>query len=264
MLKIPSLIILSVLMTALGFSPVLAHPLQDQPEEREQKSAASEASAPAVSEKTETQDQEQTKEQDQEQESGKILQTIKKSMGEIQSMAADFSMINPNGRESSGRLYLKKPGYVRFDFGEKANQLYVSDGKVLSIIDYEIGKVEKVPVKDTPLKILLAKELDFKGLNTQLVTNPDGSGTVAVIVTDKKKEEMGELILYFKPVSPENTQNTNAANDSATGFMLDYWAIRDGQGAITYIILKNREINIPLKQSLWTFKDPRGSAKRRR
>lgn len=181
----------------------------------------------------------------------KTLRLVKQSLQELKSLQASFTMIGPKGQQAQGVLSLKKPGYVRFDFGEKANHLYVADGRVLSVVDYEIGKVEKVPVKDTPLKILLSDDLSFKGLNHRIVTSTNNDGAVALVIEDPAQQNMGELILNFKKLE------TGA-------YQLDYWAVRDGQGGVTYVTLKDLKTNLALDEALWTFKDPRGSAKRRR
>lgn len=221
----------------------------------------------------------------------KVMAALKKSLHDIKTMQAGFTMISPRGQRTSGQLSLQKPGFIRFDFGKDATQLYVSDGRILSVVDYEIGKVERVPVKDTPLRILLSEQLDFDGLNTRIQTSTGASGvqgTVALVVDDPKQQDMGQLILYFKPLAPQQDKPTGdmPTGDKPTGhnptgdgdaskedeiqstpfggYQLSYWAVRDGQGGVTYVTLQETVVNLALDKSLWTFKDPRGSAKRRR
>lgn len=184
------------------------------------------------------------------------LKKMLKSLNSFQSLQSDFRLIGTNGQSLRGTVSLKKPGFVRFDFGEGAKQLYVSNGKTLSLIDYEIGKVEKVPVKDTPLQVLLSDKIDLSAYKSRVVMNPDGIGSSALMVEDPDKPEMGILTLFFKP-----QKTTDAQSDD---LMVDYWTMRDGQGHLTYVMLENPKKNVALDKSLWTFKDPRGSAKRRR
>ncbi|WND03629.1 outer membrane lipoprotein carrier protein LolA [Temperatibacter marinus] len=184
------------------------------------------------------------------------LGSIEKTLNELQSMQAQFRMVPPEGKPLTGTLSMKKPGFIRFDFGESANQLYVSNGKTLSVIDYEIGKVERVPVKDTPLSLLLSEKFSLKNYRSRVITNPDSRADLGLMVEDPKRPEMGILTVYFRFKQKETPQIDHS-------LLVDYWTIVDGQGRLTYVILENQQMNVTLSDKLWNFKDPRGRARRR-
>ena len=69
-------------------------------------------------------------------------------------------------QSESGKLTLRKPGRMRWDYSAPAGKLFVSDGKQVYLYNPELKRVERMPLKESedmraPLAFLLGK-LDFK------------------------------------------------------------------------------------------------------
>ncbi len=172
----------------------------------------------------------------------------------VTSLKARFRQLNPNGTIARGNMLLSRPGKIRFDYEDDYPFLIVSDGRTLNLVDFEIGKVSKWPIKDTPLKMLLGQAVDLKALGARIEANPGGAkGFIAVTAGNPKKREQGEITLYFLE-SPE----------SAGGLILDSWRVLDGQGKVTQINLADQHANASMPASAWTFEDPRATARRNR
>ena len=170
------------------------------------------------------------------------LEKIAKSLNAIRTLKADFIQRAPDGSVMEGVLYLERPGKLRFDYGKDAAFLLVSNGKLLTFVDYEVKQVNRWPIKKTPLGILVDDEITFDSK----VEVPDiirFAGLLKVPVIDPKRQEYGYIILIFE----ESTMELRA------------WESVDAQGYTTRVALVNPEYNVPIDKKQFTFKDPRPS-----
>lgn len=169
-----------------------------------------------------------------------ILGKIEQSLNAIRTMKAMFIQRAPDGTVSEGMLYLERPGKLRFDFGEDAPFLLVSNGSMLTFVDYDVKQVSRWPIKKTPLGILVADEIKFDSK----IEVPDiirFAGLIKVPVIDPKRQEYGYIILIFE----ESTMELRA------------WESVDAQGYTTRVALVNPEYNIDIDKKRFTFRDPR-------
>ena len=179
---------------------------------------------------------------------------VEKYFNEVTSLKAKFRQVNPNGTIARGNMLLRRPGKIRFDYEDDYPFLIVSDGRTLNLVDFEIGKVSKWPINDTPLKMLLGTGVNLVELGARVEANPGGAqGFIAVTAGNPKKREQGEITLFFLE-SP----------DTAGGLILDSWRVLDGQGKITQVTLNDQQANAKMEASAWTFDDPRGTARKNR
>lgn len=167
----------------------------------------------------------------------------------ISTLRADFTQTDRNNNRVGGILTLKRGGKIRFDYGEEAGLLMVSNGKSLYMVDYEVNQVERWPIKNTPLGALLDPNRDVKKYGTLVPTgNPD---VVSVIVEDPDKPEYGaiNLIFYADARAPGGLQLVN-------------WVARDAQNYRTTVRLSNHRYGVSVAESTFTFRDPRRSSRR--
>ena len=59
----------------------------------------------------------------------------------VQSMTADFTQTDRDGKVLTGTLTLKRPGKIRFQYEKGVPLLIVGDGKALWFIDYSVRQV---------------------------------------------------------------------------------------------------------------------------
>lgn len=170
------------------------------------------------------------------------LDKIAKSLNAIRTLKADFIQRAPDGSVMEGVLYLERPGKLRFDYGKDAPFLLVSNGRLLTFVDYEVKQVSRWPISKTPLGILVDDEIKFDSK----IEVPDiirFAGLLKVPVIDPKRQEYGYIILIFE----ESTMELRA------------WESVDAQGYTTRVALVNPEYNVPIDKKQFTFKDPRPS-----
>ncbi|GEQ97525.1 hypothetical protein JCM17844_11620 [Iodidimonas gelatinilytica] len=181
------------------------------------------------------------------------INKIETFLNGIDTLKSTFVQIADDGTISRGVLSLDRPGRMRFEYSDGTPLLLVSDGEVLSFIDYDVGQVTRWPINDTPLALLVAKTVDLQSVNA-MVNRLDvgGQAVYLVSVEDQEAAERGNLTLLIE--------------ERADGSLfLRGWEVVDGQGAVTRIRLENPQLNPVLADSsLWRFKDPRKLPSQRR
>lgn len=184
------------------------------------------------------------------------IDRIEAFLNHIDTLRAPFTQIADDGTITQGILSLDRPGRMRFEFTDDTPLLLVSDGNILSFIDYNVGQVTRWPIKDTALGILVADRVDLKAANAMISRLDVGESSVLLVsATDPKRPEQGNITLLFEDNSPSKS------------LIFRGWEIMDGQGRLTRVILGDTSINTAkLDKALWTFDDPRKlpSQKRRR
>lgn len=170
------------------------------------------------------------------------LADIAASLKGTTSLSADFTQSGADGRILSGKLWLARPGKVRFQY-DKAPMLLVGDGRTLSFVDYEVKQVSQWPVRRTPLQILLAAEPDLAPV-ARITT--DSPTLVEVAARDPKRPEFGTLSIRFirSPGAPG-------------GLALAGWTALDAQGGRSEVQLTNVRYNASLSGVSFGFVDPR-------
>lgn len=169
----------------------------------------------------------------------------------ISTMKADFTQTDRQGQTVAGKLTLKRPGKIRFQYEDGVPLLLVSNGKSLTLIDYEVNQVQRWPISNSPLGALLDPNRDVKRYGKLVpTTNPD---VISVEVKDPNKPEYGVITLIFVP-----------SGSAPGGLQLTNWVALDAQNNRTTVRLRNHKYGVAVPDSTFTYKDPRRSTRRPR
>lgn len=167
----------------------------------------------------------------------------------ISTMSADFVQVDRNGQQLTGKMVLKRPGKIRFEYQDDVPVLIVSDGSRLTMLDYEVRQKQVWPISNSPLGALLDPGKDVMRYGKLMpVRHPD---LVSVQVKDPKHPEYGTITLIF-----------NRDASAPGGLQLESWVSVDSQNKITKIFLSNQRYGIPVSDGTFTFKDVRPRKKR--
>lgn len=167
----------------------------------------------------------------------------------ISTMRADFTQTDRNGQTVSGVLTLKRPGRIRFQYQKGVPMLIVSDGKALTMIDYEVNQVQRWPISNSPLGALLDPNRDVSRYGTlQPTANPD---VVSIEVRDRSHPEYGVITLIF-------IRKASAPG----GLELVSWVALDSQNKRTTIRLSNQQYGMAVPDNTFRWKDPRSPSRR--
>ncbi|CAH0348474.1 MAG: outer membrane lipoprotein carrier protein LolA [Sphingobium sp.] len=172
------------------------------------------------------------------------LQKVNAYIRAVTSMTADFAQTDKNGQVVTGKITLKQPGKIRFQYQKGIPLLIVGDGKALTMIDYEVRQVQRWPIGSSPLGALLDPNKDLSKFGKVIQT---GDPTVlSVEARDPKRPEFGTITMVFKrkPASP-------------AGLELYGWVALDSQNNRTTIRLTNHRYGVPIADSAFRWTDPR-------
>jgi len=179
------------------------------------------------------------------------LVQVQSHLQSVTTMTATFAQTDRNGRTLTGTMTLKRPGKIRFQYEKGVPQLIVADGSSLYFIDYQVRQVERWPIGNSPLAVLLNPKRDITQFSRLM---PSASADViSVEVHDPKHPEYGRITMIFK-------RNASAPG----GLMLQGWVALDSQNNRTTIRLSNQRFNAPVADGTFRWNDPRrtGGTKR--
>lgn len=172
------------------------------------------------------------------------LDKVAAHLRSVSSMTAGFSQTDRTGKTVMGTLTMKRPGKIRFQYQKGVPLLIVGDGKALTMIDYQVRQVQRWPIGDSPLAVLLNPNADLSRVAKIVPTADDR--IVVVEARDLKHPQYGVLTLAFL---------RNAA--APGGLMLQGWVALDSQNNRTTIRLSNQKFNVAVADNAFRWSDPR-------
>ena len=178
------------------------------------------------------------------QSSANSIKAISDHLRAMTTMTANFTQTDRSGQLLQGKLTLKQPGRIRFQYGKEANLLIVGDGKALTMIDYDVNQVQRWPIKNSPLGALLNPERDLSKYGKIIPTrNPN---VLSVEVRDPKRPEYGVITMIFTKVA-----------SAPAGLRLDGWVSLDSKNNRTSIRLSDQKFGVSVANSTFNWTDPR-------
>ncbi len=166
----------------------------------------------------------------------------------VETMTAQFTQTDRRGRSLNGTLTLKRPGKIRFDYGRSANMLIVGDGRALTFVDYEVGQRQRWPINDSPLSVLLNPNQDLSRYSRVV---RDDAQVLMIEARDPRRREFGTITVAFAKSA-----------GAPAGLMLQGWNVVDAQNNLTTVRLSGQRFNVPVADSVFTYRNPRPRGRR--
>lgn len=153
------------------------------------------------------------------------LSDISGYLNKLQTAKGEFTQINGDGSISTGTIYIKRPGRVRFEYNPPESALVVAGNNAVVIYDKKSNQpAETYPLARTPLSIILARNVNLGQAN--MVTGHSFDGTATVVkAQDPENPEFGNIQLKFTGNPVELRQ----------------WVINDSNGGQTTVVLGELE-----------------------
>lgn len=170
----------------------------------------------------------------------KELRRIERYMNRIDTMTARFVQISDEGRYSEGKVWVSRPGKLRFEYEPPVPILIVANGGDLMYHDSELQQTSYVGIDETPLEFLLRKRVAFGDTDITVTGMNRQPGIIQVEVVQTDNPDQGALILSF--------------ND--TPLELRKWEVIDSQGVRVNVALFNTKIGGKLDRDLFNMADP--------
>ncbi|HET8613255.1 MAG TPA: outer membrane lipoprotein carrier protein LolA [Sphingomonas sp.] len=172
------------------------------------------------------------------------LAQVKAHIRAVDTMTADFTQTDRNGKVLTGTLTMKRPGKIRFQYQKGVPLLVVGDGKALIMIDYQVKQVSRWPIGKTPLSILLDPDKDISRFGHVV---PSGDPDLLLIEgRDPKHHDYGSITIAFRRQA-----------SAPGGLILEGWTVLDGQNNRTTVRLSNQKFNVPVSDNSFRWTDPR-------
>jgi outer membrane lipoprotein-sorting protein len=170
------------------------------------------------------------------------LAEVQAHLRAVQTMTASFTQTDQRGRTLNGTVTIKRPGRIRFDYGRSANMLIVADGRALTFLDYEVGQRQRFPINDSPLSVLLNPNQDLSRF-ARVVQNDRQQ--LLIEARDPRRREFGIITIRF-------VKSAGAPG----GLILQGWSTQDAQNNRTIVRLSGQRFNIPVANSVFTYRNP--------
>jgi len=151
------------------------------------------------------------------------LGQISQYLNQLQTAEGGFTQINGDGTLSTGTIYIKRPGRIRFEYNPPEKSLVIGQGGQLAIFDPRSNAGPEIyPLNRTPLGIILRRNVDLA--SARMVTNQTSDGTTTTITAqDPDNPQYGNIQMVF----------------TANPVELRQWIVTDEVGAQTTIILND-------------------------
>ena len=148
-----------------------------------------------------------------------------------------FTQVNADNTISTGTLYLRRPGRVRFEYDPPETALVLAGSGQLAIFDGKSNQPpEQYPLWRTPLHLILKRRVDL-GEETMVVDHTFDGLATSVSLQDRRRPDRGMIRLVFSGPPVELRQ----------------WVITGSDGTQTSVILGNINRDVKLSASLFNI-----------
>jgi outer membrane lipoprotein-sorting protein len=172
------------------------------------------------------------------------LVQVQRFLQSVSTMTAGFSQVDRTGQVLTGTLSWKQPGKIRFQYQKGVPMLIVAEGGALTFVDYQVRQVQRWPIRNSPLGVLLDPKRDVSRFATVV---PGGDAQlVSVEARDPKHPEYGRITLVFA---------RNATGPA--GLTLQGWVALDSQNNRTTVRLTDQRYGVPIRDGTFRWSDPR-------
>jgi len=152
-----------------------------------------------------------------------ILERANASLNAMTVLSAEFVQTGASGRRQTGRLYVQKPGRMRFEYTPPNPLEIVADGSTVAVRDRKLNTQDVYSIGQTPLKFLLRERVDL-ARDTRVVDVRSEPDLASVTLEDK--------------ATFGGTSKVTLLFDAKT-FALRQWIVVDPQGYETQVSLRN-------------------------
>ncbi|MEM7289359.1 MAG: outer-membrane lipoprotein carrier protein LolA [Pseudomonadota bacterium] len=163
----------------------------------------------------------------------------------VPTMTGEFIQFGPNGEQTGGEFYIQRPGKIRFDYEDPSPLMLISNGKTLGVRNAKLKTWQYIPLRKTPLSLLLAKQLKVDDESVREIQA--GEDVTRVVMGDKNIFGDSEITLLFDP-------NT---------FDLRQWTIKDNQGKETSVMIFNVQKNVRIPEKTFALRKSRPTTSER-
>jgi outer membrane lipoprotein-sorting protein len=151
------------------------------------------------------------------------LDRINGYFNSVTNLVGNFVQVGPDGSRTEGKLYILKPGKVRFEYDPPSPIELIADGSSVAVRDRKLATQDIYPLSQTPLRFLLTEKLNL--LRDANVVGIYQDALFVSVAIEEKHPITGthRLLIMF----------------GAEDFQLKQWTVTDQQGYDTTVAVYN-------------------------
>ncbi|WP_336814756.1 LolA family protein [Bosea sp. MMO-172] len=144
-------------------------------------------------------------------------------LNSFQTLQGNFIQHASNGRRLEGRIYIQRPGKMRFEYEPPTTTEVIADGTSVAVRDKRLATQDLYSIGQTPLKFLVREKMDLAREGTLKGASVDGDLLTVRLEDRSTLGGTSKITLKFDLVANELRQ----------------WVVVDPQGYETAISLYN-------------------------
>jgi outer membrane lipoprotein-sorting protein len=125
-----------------------------------------------------------------------LIQKVGAYFNQITVLKGGFVQTCADNKRLRGKLLVKKPGRIRFDYNLPSRLVIISDGQYLIIQDHDLKTDDRVSLDNTPFRVLLAKDVDLLR-DARIVSVQDVDDVIVLALEDKSPDTPGRIKLFL-------------------------------------------------------------------
>jgi outer membrane lipoprotein carrier protein len=184
-----------------------------------------------------------------------VLDRIQQFYEDTEDYQASFKQVYKNKlynetKKSSGKVYIKRPGKMRWEYKKPNEKLFVSDGKVLWVYEAEANQVFKQELSSselpTAITFLMGKGNLKKDFEYKLIENEKAAkkGLLVIELVPKKATTQYKKLLFMVDEKSSGVKRTIIVDHSGNTNSMRFEKVKTNQG---------------LKSKKFKFKMPKGA-----
>ena len=164
------------------------------------------------------------------------LQRFAAYLTSIRTMTARFRQAASNGAVSEGKLWVARPGRMRFEYDPPNPITLLADSNYVYYWDNELKQASKYELRSTPAWFLLRDPISF-GTDVVVTAIQHAGAAIGVTVVESAQPDAGSLTLVLTDNPP----------------VLRQWIVVDQQGKTTTVTLSDLEFGMALDPALFQY-----------
>ncbi|SEE95502.1 Outer membrane lipoprotein-sorting protein [Rhizobiales bacterium GAS191] len=165
------------------------------------------------------------------------IEQVNAYLNSLVQLTGSFSQTGPDGKHTNGRLYVHRPGRLRFEYEPPSQLEIIADGKSVALRDRRLATQDLYSLSQTPLKFLVADRIDLRRDTTVKRAELKGDSYLVVLTDRSTFGGTSEIALIF----------------DAKVTALRYWVVTDPQGYTTTVNLSNLDTSKRLDDKLFVI-----------
>ena len=166
------------------------------------------------------------------------LDRIERYLNNLQTIQSKFVQNNPDGSFALGKLYLQRPGRMRFEYDPPVPIRLFADGNFFIHVDLELEQVSHYPLEETPAHFILRETISLRR-DLKVKSFQRADHVLRIELTDAENPDIGSVTLTLA----DNPLELRA------------WTITDAQGLNTELAFVEAQFGRRIDPSIFEYVD---------